>query len=204
MRTEVELLEEPHSYLVRGDPSPWPSVTQVIWPRGSGLSRVDPDYLEWRRAVGKEVHRLCHLIDHERDFLERFDVDAECEPYCRAYMSFLRTTGFQVVYSELIVTLDALRVAGTLDKFGFFPGSPTGIIIDLKTGACDPEVGLQLAGYAIGMHFQPVLRYALKLNRNGTYKLIQYDNDDDYECFRALVTYHNWRVNAYGGAKWTQ
>jgi hypothetical protein len=73
-------------------------------------------------------------------------------------------------------------------------------LIDFKTGMAEPIcVGPQTAAYDAAWPYQiPAYgsikrRYALKLNNDGTYKLVPLTNKMDFQIFLNALNIYNWR-----------
>lgn len=199
---DLEFLEEPHEYRVRG--VVWSSVTQTI-----GSVFGDPGHfiflpaakLELVRQRGKRLHACRHYFD-EDDL--NWNAPYGTEPaqlalweeekgYIISYARWKEASRFVPIASEKMVRSEELKTAGTMDIKGYlFDGLG---IIDTKTTEPQPEAALQTAGYAIADGDVTVGRYALRLYKSGKMaKLTPYRDPWDIVVFKALVTLREHRV----------
>ena len=114
-----------------------------------------------------------------------------------AWEQFVENTGFELATSEDRVYNAASGYAGTLDLAGaMLKGKKFGMaIIDIKRSfLAGPAIGIQLAAYQEAFNKTVLsadranLRYALKLNHDGTYRLREFDEPLDYSVFLAHLT----------------
>ena len=210
---QIEFDETTHTY--RADGVEVPSVTQVLSEVGINcVDHIPEEKLEAAGIRGRHIHAACHYLDDgDLDF---DTVKPEYLGYIRAYENFKNESGFFPRMKEAFVFSEELRVAGTLDRLGtisadwlrglrinefFLRTVPPYILIDLKTG----EVGaaaLQTAGYALCLKWppsEPLLRAALKLNSDGTYKFHPYVSPLDKAVFRSAVQVCNWKRGSVNG-----
>ena len=191
----IVFLSEPHTYLIKGKPVP--SVTQVIEAAGLGLdfSLVPPDVLKMAQSRGNAVHVAAALWDAGE--LDWSTVDPRIEAYVRAYVEFRRMLPIKTVVVEKRMATgymkynDSIWFAGTPDLIGFINGRRS--VIDLKTGQ-NADAGIQTAGYAILWNSEhktePIHdRYALRLRKDGSYKLIEEADPDDAPAFLDALEY---------------
>lgn len=174
-----------------------PSVTQILKPLAPDFSKVDPSVLAHAQAEGKAVHKLVELackddLGHLPEWLE---------PYLVAWQKFVNETGFQIKSSEERVYHSMYGYAGTLDLCGSFIGRTKQIpaIIDLKRSfAAGAVTGLQLSAYKeaaadLVSFWKKAQRWALRLNADGTYKMKQFEDEDDFGVFLALLRIQRWK-----------
>jgi hypothetical protein len=180
------ILTDDHRYLVNGTPKI--GVTKVL--DLSGLSSYyprDPWYLE----RGRMVHLGTALIDS--DTLDWLTVDERIKGYLEGYQKFLHETGWKFQYSEVELYDPIYDFCGKPDRF--LP------LTDIKTGEDNEE---QLGGYwqllqANG--YNPKREaYTLKLNENGTYKLLPPKEKITVlrDIFLAGLTLIRWKERKYG------
>lgn len=164
MSTELHFDEATHTYTKDGVVIP--SVTQVM----ESVGIIDYSMIPWEtREValkrGSDVHLLTQFED-EGDLLE-----ASVEPHLRGYLAAWRRFKVEHEIGRLPITLMEHRgchdfgYAGTLDRlFG------TRVLLDIKTGAAPWWVRIQLAAYREMLKRGPLIRIALELHKDGTYR----------------------------------
>lgn len=188
---DIVFLKEPHQYVVRGKTIP--SATQVIEAAGLGedFSLVPPRILELARQRGDAVHLACAYLDAGE--LDWGTVDPRIMGYVEAYVAFRKALPVKTVVVEkrMAASLGGILLAGTPDLVGFINGRRS--VVDLKTGQ-NADAGLQTAGYKTlwdAAHpSQPIYdRYALRLRKDGTYKLIAEENPDHIPMFLDALEY---------------
>lgn len=178
----------PHHYTWNGKRVP--SVTQCLetlfdW------SSVPPALLEHKRVIGLEVHRAI-----ENELLGAPNgIHPSALPYFDAWRRFRDECRFDPILTEYRVCSgelgEQLRYAGTLDGWGLLQESPA--LIDWKTTFMlnVPAVGAQTAAYLKALVRMRVVgaalsdrRFALKLGKDGRYKLERFRAlDDDWQRF---------------------
>ena len=137
-----------------------PSITQILVAEGI----IDTAYYtDEGRHRGKMVHLACHLFDTSQ--ISEEEIDAETEPYLRAWISFQRDTGFVVVDSEKPLASKLYGYAGTPDRVGTFA----------KEGGIVNK------------------RMAVELHDDGTYKLFPYNDPADFNIFLSILAVHNYK-----------
>lgn len=153
----VEFDREAHIYTRRG--VILPSITQILVAEGI----IDTShYTEEGRRRGSMVHLACHLFDTCQ--ISEDEIDAETEPYLRAWISFKRDTGFEVIDSEKPLASKLYGFAGTPDRVGEFPP---------------------------GSKYGP--RTAIELHNNGTWKPFPFTDPKDFSLFLSILAVHNWK-----------
>jgi hypothetical protein len=185
---EIRFDELKHVYTVDGKKVP--SVTTILSTVGlPDLSMVPPDLLEWKAGLGTAVHKATELDD--RGVIDRYEIDPETVPYIEAYRRFKQESGFVPQRIEEIVYNQKCNYIGTFDRIGFINDKYS--LVDFKTGVTDPKcVGPQTAAYVEATGLNPK-RYALKLNKDGTYKLVPLTNKLDFQIFLNALNIYNWR-----------
>lgn len=192
---DIVFLAEPHEYIVKGKKVP--SVTQIIEEAELGMdfSIVPSDVLQIAQSRGNAVHTACAYLDSGD--LDWMTVDARIVGYVRAYEEFRKILPIKtVVVEERMATsymrgYDRIWFAGTPDLVAFINGKRS--VIDLKTGQ-NADAGIQTAGY---MHLWNSVnprqmvhdRYALRLSRDGKFKLIAEEDPDDMSAFLDALEY---------------
>jgi len=184
---------DPISHIYRIDGVAVPSVTQILAAEGF----INGDWFtEYARDRGSYVHQAIHLYEH--DDLDEDGLDPVIRPYLDAWKAFRSDSGFVVSSSEKEMYSEQYRFAGTADIFGTF-GDCSPSIIDFKTGAVAPWVGLQLAAYEILEGTRGRKRFALQLKDDGSYKLTEFKDRTDRGIFLAALSIHNWKRNNLKG-----
>lgn len=184
----LQFIPDTHQYLYEGREIP--SVTGILQAEGF----IDTTwYDDWSRERGKMVHRATELYD--LDDLDEEGLDEALVPYLEAWKRFLRESGFQILEMEHKVYSPSLQYAGTLDRLGGLPEHKPAII-DVKSGAVEPWVAIQLAAYAMTYpDYYGIERYAIQLKSDGKYSLKQFRDMNDFGIWRAAVSCYHWKNN---------
>lgn len=173
-----------------------PRVTDIL----KEANLIDTTYMdEHGRDRGSAVHLACQYLD-EGD-LDVSSLDPELEGYVRSYDAWKRDS-----HSE-----GAQRIECPLqDPCGLYRGTPDRILIvrprkliDLKTGAPQAWVALQLAAY-VNMLPDPYSyeRQALYLSPDGTYSVKQFPKAEyatDLAVFMSALNIVNWKRRKTNG-----
>ena len=161
-----------------------PSVTTVI--REAGLM----DATFWNSEAcnrGTRVAKMTAYLD--QGDLDESTVDPAELGYLNAWRRFLSESGFEVGGVEQLVYM-ADRAAGTLDRIGLL--NSVSAIIDIKTGQASAWHAVQTAGYSM-LSGRRHRRYACYLGDDGTYKLVQHADHNDFGVFDSCVNLHWWK-----------
>ena len=196
----VTFTEENHEY--RMDGAVVPSVTEILQPL-SDFSRVPMEVLEYKRSLGKAVHKAIELW--ERQDLDIADLDPAALPYFDGWLKFKKESGFRAVKSELMVWSYQYRYAGPLDIIGH-RGETIGEVfsctelLDVKcVYSIAPETAIQTAAYETALTESAGLkvkkRGAVQLTPEGGFKYFPYRDKGDFNVFLSLLNIHNWRRN---------
>lgn len=160
------VMDETHTYYY--DHKPVPGVTNTL--RRVGIidySGIPQHVLDRAAERGRYVHQALDYLD--RGTLDRASLDAELEPYVKAYEGFCRDSGFVCGLAERARINVERWYAGTFDRVGVI-GSDA-VILDFKSGMYLEGHQVQLAAYA--NFFPNPRRYRLiplQLMANGSYK----------------------------------
>lgn len=158
-----------------------PSVTTVLKDMGF-YGNAESWFTEESATRGTYVHRLIqYYLEGTLDFRT---IDDGLRPYLDAWQRFEVDTGFSPMEIEKAMASETHRFAGTVDYVGLLSCGPS--IIDLKSGAVGPVVGLQTAGYELLLD-KPVKRFALQLKDDGRYKLTEFKDRNDRRVFQAAL-----------------
>ncbi|CAB4158428.1 hypothetical protein UFOVP703_10 [uncultured Caudovirales phage] len=178
-----------------------PGVTTILHPL-EDWSKVPKDVMRQAQERGTFVHSLTELYD-----LGQLDVDAVLfdaaylayRGYLRAWQSF--TSDYDPVWSEIEQMGYSQRFgfAGTWDRAGeLLRKAPGRWHVDIKTSEQSyASWGVQTAAYRqIRSESAPTAaldrRATVQLHADGRYTFLPWDEADDWPCFQALLTVHNW------------
>lgn len=164
-----------------------PGVTSVL--KAVGL--IDTTWYTPEAAQrGTSVHALTMLSDD--DLIDHHTpVPAEYVKYLDAWVKFRTETDYEPMLVEHRIYHPTYRYAGTLDRAGKLNGQYA--VLDIKTGKAMPATGIQLAAYQACI--QPAhARFAVELHDDGTYKLIEYRDRNDWNVWLAALQVYQWRT----------
>lgn len=178
--------EDKHEYKYNGVVVP--SVTQIL-SMCSSYKYVNKGLLDRASAFGNAVHLATELFD--QGILDEDDLDENITPYLNGWKKYKADSGIKITAIEQRV-YSRLGYAGTLDRSGSIVKQRT--IVDIKTcTVVQKETALQLAGYGLAAKIiRPFKRVSVQLLPND-YKIHNYDDDEDFEIFKALLTVHKWK-----------
>jgi len=170
-----------------------PSVTQILSLCGlSDYSRVNPEVLEAKRAIGNEVHDLCATID-KYGCIDMDWVSESAKPYVEAYQLFREQRRFvpdaDKVEVPIIACVGGMAFGCTPDAPGMLDGYAA--ILERKC------VQAPLASWAVQTAFQEFAlhktsfcgrtqRFALQLKKNGRYRIDSHE-DHKKDASRAIA-----------------
>lgn len=205
--------KEQHKYYVDG--AEYPGVTTVLSAMGLSDNRWAEEH---HRRRGSAVHDIASLLnevvrngldsfDSPADLINasRWDVASTSTPLVKrgiAYAKFLHECKFQPVYVEQAVFSTTLKLAGTLDSWGWLRGNwePGTILLDIKSGAPAPSASIQIALYDHLLHAccpdTPATDklFALQLKDDETYRIHPLPNDRRYlNLGLSAVNLYHWR-----------
>ena len=169
-------------------PIDYPHVTDVL----SSVGMIDTTWMtEAGRVRGTAVHLACQY-EAEGD-LDPASIDPLIAPYLASYKLFRHEslTMPQVVCVEEVFVNDQYGYQGRVD----IVSEDRSCVMDIKTGTTQPATAIQLAAYAL--HFGAWRRIAVRLRRDGTYRLDSYRADEirrDLSLFLAALSVHNWKL----------
>lgn len=176
-----------------------PHVTGVL----KGLvdySMIPAEKLERARQEGTYIHRMIEL-----DCAGDLDVEALEEwakPAYKAWRDFCAASGFAVILSEWKGYHPGIGVAGTLDLMCELPllkGWKGIALLDVKRSLYGgPVIGLQTAGYkgivdADKAMPKPAHRGALRIGKDGKFRLVRYNDPTDFSTFLSLLNVKRWK-----------
>jgi hypothetical protein len=198
---------EPVAHTYRVDGAPVPSVTQLLDDAGltPDYSVVPPAVLQHARERGIHIDACCDLLD--ADDLDWRSVHPEAVPYVEAWLAFREYEGFTPLASQVPLYHPVYGYAGTADVVGVLPGARPAIVERKATSKMAATYALQTAGYGQeGMWYAPPgggvlapvpwqrpMRLGVQLRRDGTYRLVPYDDPEDLAAFLGVVALGRWR-----------
>ena len=163
------------------------------------FSRVPADDLEFAGLRGTAVHHGTTLMDGlvPGEGLDWSTVKPEVAGYLKGWERFRADTGFEASSIELVVRSRTYGYAGTLDRIGLFDGQPT--VLDIKTGAINSFVPLQLAAYrqaakeTDGVELEDISRHSVHLTADGNYSCCRWEKDEeDFQTFLVMLSLWRW------------
>lgn len=193
-----EFDEAAHAYTHRG--MAYPSVTQVLAAVGMvGYSTVPAAIREAAMQRGSYAHEACELDD--KGTLDESTLDERLAPYLAGWRAFKRDTGVVLLpeWVERRVVSLALGYAGTVDRVVRLPQD--GVVdaveatLDIKTGKCQRWTGVQLAAYDLARGITNAVRLAVELRKDGTYRLVRFEDRDDYAVWMAALKVYRFTAN---------
>jgi hypothetical protein len=138
---------------------------------------------------GTKVHKACEILD----LYGKAEVSEDILPYIQAYLKFRREHEVKWDKVEHSTYHATDRYAGTIDRAGTVDGKQC--IVDIKTtyNVHKPLALAQLNLYRRMLEqdgeWKADALYILHLDKNGEYKLLPFDRNDDVP--NALLTLHN-------------
>lgn len=182
----------------------YPSVTEV-------LNVIHKPHIEaWRKRVGHaaankvstsattlgtKVHKVCENISVGEDVAA---TDPKILAMGQAYQDFLDEYVDEVILTEARLVSDALGIGGTMDAYVRLKGGKHAVI-DIKTSKnFSPEMGLQMAGYALMMQELGYVvdeRIIVRLSKDkpGKHYVKFFQDPQDFPGFLAARNLWYWR-----------
>lgn len=167
-------------------PSSYPRVTAII--KEAGLCDASW-WTEYHRDKGSALHKATELLD--RKDLDRSSVDPAIHGRLAAYERFLREVEPRIYSIEEEFVSEPYGYMGHRDRtltinhrFG---------VLDVKPPTRYPWQGVQLAAYSVPLG-PDVARWSLHLSDDGTYKLIEHTDRNDWRVFLAALSIYNWKL----------
>src|SRR3990167_6406681 len=188
-------LDENHIYRYGGVIVP--SVTQIL--QGVGLtdfSAVPVERLDASGKFGVAAHLACELSDKET--LDENSLHPALLPYLTGWEIYRQEYGLTFTAIEAQLYSPLYRFAGTIDRICKCRIDDSPLIIDIKSGADNPAIAIQLAGYELlarevfGLKGK-IKRLAAFLNDKGTYSVKEYKDKNDVNIFLAALSVYNFR-----------
>lgn len=179
--------DEPHEYWLNKEQIyGFSAITKAV---GWVTPEEERRYTEESRYRGHYVH-WCTRLDDEGD-LHDPDVDYSYRGYLEGYRAFRRDYNFKPRLIEVPLYNPLLRYGVTPDREGLIlTGNPA--IVELKTGEVNWRTKYQTAAQDMGIaHWEekPTYRrrFGVKLNVDGTYRVEEYKDFNDYDRWKCAV-----------------
>lgn len=191
-------LDDKHRYAYKG--LPYVGVTSILKAVGIiDYSAIPPAKRKYYMDRGTQTHLACQLDD--AGTLNEDTVDPVIMPYLEAWRWFKRESGVVILpeWTERKMVSVALGYAGMMDRevmINQLPSMPHGqYSLDIKNGKAMRWTGVQLAAYSILRGIFKGPRIAVELHKDGTYKVIWYTDDSDYETWFAVLKVYSFGRN---------
>lgn len=150
--------------------------------------------VEYAGMRGSMVHAATELFDN--GILDWGSLDPVILPYVEAYREFIEQNNVQILGMETVVCDKVLRYAGRLDRTCIMSNYQK-YVLDIKTAYTMPfYTGLQLAAYrnCFDMHGRTYGRLGLQLKKDGSYKLHEYKDPEDFTVFAACLKVYQYKI----------
>lgn len=197
----LTFISSEHAYFWQGKRVP--NVTSIISPL-TDYSRIPPDVLEKARQQGQEIHKMVELdcrgaLDVD-DLMKNGDL-AWMRPHYLAWRKFLAETGFELWLSEERVYHSRYAYAGTLDLVGIMTKTKLRdpALLDIKRSFFGGRaIGVQTVAYAEARNasspkdLRTTKRFGLRLGNTGEYRLMPFEDKDDFGVFLACLTLNRY------------
>lgn len=175
---------ETHSYWLDGEKLI--SVTTVL--RQAGLFNYFGSDGGMAMDRGTAIHTITELSD--KGALVEDKIENPLLPYLDAWKKFKEDTKIEVLSAEEPVYHPIYKYAGMLDRRVMWKKKEA--VIDIKSGVSAPWHACQTSAYAKCFN-RPMLRFALYISGEGTYRLEEHKDYDDWDVFRAALAIVNWK-----------
>jgi len=162
---------------------------------------VEPDILERKSDLGRQVHEATRLYDLRK----KFTCDPLVEPYLEAWIDFRELTKFKprLVEHRGLSEINGMQFGMQIDREGDLAGDET--LVELKTCAkLLPHHGIQLAAQAAGLYhrelstalarFMRRKRVAVQLKKDGYAKIQRYEDRSDFDAFVSALTVTHFKM----------
>lgn len=165
-----------------------PGVTTILQALHS-FDGVPADILKAAQERGTAVHLACEYLD--KDILDEDSVDPAIADYVNGWRLFNIEAAPTWTHIEAQSFHKVMRYAGTVDRVGIIAGEEW--VIDIKTSIQSHAVwGLQTSAYAQALEKPNARRGTVQLRKDGTYRLIEWKDKQDWATFLSLITINNF------------
>lgn len=199
-RIEFSFDEESHIYTTAAGQVP--SCTRILASGGLvSLDHVAKEILERKSALGREVHKACHLFNQKK----AFTCDDQVRGYLNSWIGTCRFLHFVPQLSEYqqVAIVNGMLFGMQIDASGLLHNEDT--IIDYKIGEIMPHHAIQLAGYAAGLYhprletplgrFRTRKRIAVQLKEDGSLAQIHRCEDkSDFDTYTSALYTTYWKL----------
>jgi hypothetical protein len=159
---------------------------------------ISQSVLEAKRDLGTKVHMATEYYD--AGILNEGTLDDELKPYFEGWKRFSNDMQFKSVeMPEFKVYSSVHGYAGMIDRVGTINGKLA--ILDIKTTVVIyPSVAIQLAAYEkayldyTAQKLKNLKRVAIQLKKDGSYKLHEFKDPNDFNIFFYGLQLKNWRT----------
>lgn len=189
---ELSFDAERHIYTLNGKRVP--SVTEILRPLVS-FDGVPAEVLARKRDLGTQVHAA---IKSDLGADEEFEIDEAIGPYFDAWRRFRSEKRFAPRYTEVPFASEKYGYACTPDFIGLVEDTPA--VIEWKTSfALHPATAIQTAAQAQAFSesddASPDIkrRFSLQLRADGTYRLEQYKDKQDFTVLLSLLNVYKFK-----------
>lgn len=179
--------DDSHRYTVDGEEVP--SVSELTRFLTREVYNETPQFaMDTAADRGTRVHKATEALDK----FGSVEIESDIAPYVQAYVSFMKDIAPEWEKIEWSVCNEKLY-AGTTDRYGTMNGIP--VIVDIKTTQTITGLHKVLYTAQLNLYKLAILKekpveglWILQLKKDGTYKLIQIEIDDDLAL--ACLTMH--------------
>ena len=181
------------------------SITDTLADQGFvDYSKIPAGIREFALLRGKEVHKATALLDEGRLQWSSLSEKVEWEGkerwwtlnYVLAYLNFKKELKAKPAVREQPFYDPVYGYAGRPDWFGEIFCGPA--VIQLKTGAVEPWVGLQTAAEDRLLReagHKATKRLGVELRPDGTFKPTWFKDSMDFKIFLSALACSKWRSN---------
>lgn len=190
---DLRFIENPHSYVHDGKPIS--GLTSILQAEGYIKNGF---YTDEGRERGRAVHLGCE--DYDRGGSDWLRLPADQIPYVEAWVKYCEDLRFKPIHIEEPMHSHIHQFATTPDVVGHDKDSEH-MIVDRKSGVSEPWHPIQTAGQSLAYgesHGIAILyhrRRSVILKPNGTYKLIDHKNRQEYDVVKAIMLIHHDKTN---------
>ncbi len=175
-----------------------PGVTSIL--ESGGLKEPYAN-ISGTTGKGTRIHHYCEYMD--QDDLDWSVISKSDLPYVEAYKDFKNKTGFKPRLIESPQHSHEHEYATVIDRTGVFDFNLVfkyvtlhqgmEVLLEIKTFPKQKWWGVQLAGQRTAYTPMTINRIALELRKSGRWKLHEFNDPDDYDCWFACLDIHKWR-----------
>lgn len=195
--------EDTHTYRLAGGRIA-PGHTRVLDLGGLiDYSFVEPDILERKSLLGREVHNATLLYDQGK----KLKVDPRVEPYLEAWIALRKATKFKPLMHlreyRSVYSHDGLPFGMQNDAIGEFEDRETCVELKICTEIF-PHVGVQLAAQAAFIEHPKIKsplalfrlrgRVAAQLKPDARFKIHRFTDLSDFPAYTSCLYLAHWKM----------